>query len=372
VTRTRHDEFHFLMWLLLLAGIIALLLARTARGEQCPCPSGQCPTPSILQAWRAQASPQYPAIVQVVEKMGGGKTGLCSGVIIDPEQDTGGKLAFVFTAAHAVHGTMSVIVNGREYGAKLEATDEAADMALLSIANPHVQAYTLANAIPASGTPVVVAGYPRGQYGTVAGQIISTDPSGYVDVTAQVTEGYSGGPVVDSEGDVVALLTWRRVSNQATSPGAGPHCLTLRRLLRRVMLARSLPIPDPCTTTTPPDVAGETPPSTVPIEPIDPCQPLTVKLAAIDDRVSLLEQKPTLAGERGEKGEKGEPGLIGPIGPAGPPGKDATQQQFVLRVRLKDKKTGTVLKEGSVKVFAANEDEAKQAGDVLVFRLVPK
>ncbi|MFL6239783.1 MAG: S1C family serine protease [Actinomycetes bacterium] len=69
--------------------------------------------------------------------------------------------------------------------------------------------------VPAVGAPVLVVGSPLGLGGTVTTGVVSAHRSGLIQISAPISPGNSGGPVVDAQGRVVGIASEKVVSNFA-------------------------------------------------------------------------------------------------------------------------------------------------------------
>lgn len=120
----------------------------------------------------------------------------------------------VVTNAHVVTGCAWAeihAVDGQLIGTVPHAVllDVANDLAVLSVPGGREQGLTLAGADPAVGASVWAFGAPLGLEGTVSTGIISAtrDREGHhwLQMTAPISAGSSGGPVVDETGAVVGI-----------------------------------------------------------------------------------------------------------------------------------------------------------------------
>lgn len=293
--------------------VVALLLAIGWVLYAQNCPNGRCPNVSAPQKHPA-------AIVQVRTTLErtqhGQKFGLASGVILAKQE--GVSTRQVLTAGHCTRGNdLTVIVDGVSYPAAIQAVDDGADMAVITIADPGCKGYSLAETVPANGTEVIVAGFPRGQYNATSGSVTGESSNGHMELSAQVTEGYSGGPILNRSGFLVGILTWRQMTNSPYSPGSGPHCVKLRELLRRVIPNRPTPaLPVPPTAC---DPVIPAPP--FPYEPPqdDRIEELESQIAELRVQIAAIQPIP---GPPGKPGKDGLPGKDGVNGKDGLPGMD--------------------------------------------------
>lgn len=97
---------------------------------------------------------------------------------------------------------------GDEYEAKLEKFDEYNDLAVVST-NHKLPTLSLASYPPVPGYWVLAYGSADGYIGSVAtGNIINLNEYGDLLISANVSGGNSGGPLIDNEGNVFGVNTW--------------------------------------------------------------------------------------------------------------------------------------------------------------------
>ena len=123
----------------------------------------------------------------------------------------GGRIA---TNVHLVRGCWRVEVRDQR-GDLLLTTHYAAaycnfaDVAVLPAIPSPRSTLRLTRALPDVGQPIVVIGAPERSTQTVSGGLVSAIPNGddgrLVQITAQVSPGSSGGPVLDLHGDAVGI-----------------------------------------------------------------------------------------------------------------------------------------------------------------------
>jgi S1-C subfamily serine protease len=77
----------------------------------------------------------------------------------------------------------------------------------------------LTKALPAVGAPVMVVGSPLGLGGTVTTGVVSAHRKDALQISAPISPGNSGGPVVDRTGHVVGVASAKIVSNHAEGLG---------------------------------------------------------------------------------------------------------------------------------------------------------
>jgi S1-C subfamily serine protease len=169
----------------------------------------------LLEA-RAAAQADWPAIASMVEPSVltiSTNTGLGSAWVVHSDQ-TGSDL---ITNFHVVEEGVSaglVAVDVRQLDRMMKGTivrvDRNDDLALIHV-TVSLAALELAPLRPPLGTTVMAVGSPLGLGGTVSIGVISgfrsLGGSDYVQFSAPISPGNSGGPVVDREGHVVAIAT---------------------------------------------------------------------------------------------------------------------------------------------------------------------
>ena len=144
-----------------------------------------------------------------------------SGWAIDlPVKDKKKFLSAVITNHHVIEDCLNkkgkVKVKtyfGNEYKAVVDRWDKKNDLALV-MTEADVKPLALSQALPYPGYWVMAAGTPKGYEGSVSfGNVLNMNNS-QVLITAPISHGNSGGPLVDNEGLVIGTNSWHRIGEQ--------------------------------------------------------------------------------------------------------------------------------------------------------------
>ncbi len=160
-----------------------------------------------------------PAVVRVEVEDGMG-----SGMIID-------KLGYILTSNHIVEDAQSAIIilmGGGQYQGIVIGRDEFKDLAIIKITASGFDfpVVTLGNSDKLeSGEEVIAIGYSLGLEGstTISKGIISafrsSDGVDYIQTDAAINPGNSGGPLINLNGDVIGIVTFKFVGEAVEGMG---------------------------------------------------------------------------------------------------------------------------------------------------------
>lgn len=126
-----------------------------------------------------------------------------------------GQRCYVVTNEHVISGSSSIVVKtsqGRPYLGQVLAEDTKRDLAILSTNTPECSKLTFEETNPSVGTEVFAVGNPLGLQGTVTKGIVSairTIDVKYIQIDAGLNPGNSGGPLVNKDGKVLGVSTFK-------------------------------------------------------------------------------------------------------------------------------------------------------------------
>ncbi len=152
---------------------------------------------------REIAQRTFPSVVVLVTEDRSGDAYLGSGFFVDAD--------VVATNYHVIKGATKIVARrvGQKhlYKVSILSTDEKRDLALLKLEGAIARPLALATSNRvAVGDIVYVAGNPEGLEGTFSQGIVSgLRGNEYVQITAPISHGSSGGPVLNSRGEVIGV-----------------------------------------------------------------------------------------------------------------------------------------------------------------------
>ena len=158
-----------------------------------------------------------PATVTIVTLDARGDTlGLGSGFVVTTN-------GVIVTNYHVMRGAVSAIIrfaSGEAFDrVKALEADADHDVAVLKIPGYSLKVLTPAASVPAVGAKLIAIGAPRGLDFTVSEGIVSAvrmdQGRQWIQMTAPISPGSSGGPVLNDQGQVVGISTMYRTDGQS-------------------------------------------------------------------------------------------------------------------------------------------------------------
>ncbi len=299
-------------WLRLLTLMSVLLLVLVLMGTptlgQSSCPGGRCDLPGAVGKPMDRAAPSgflpsqpipeplISATARLENHLSNGVAVCGSGVLVARDDRWG----WVLTCDHLFRegvGQVRVALphsSGQVFEGRVFARDPSADLALVGIAAPQARPITLADTHPSPGQIVLWAGYGRtGRLRAATGQVlgyVSTQVQGNRDtlqITGAAQDGDSGGPIVDAQGHLVAIV-WGTDGYRTV----GTYCGRIRAFLRN-FFGSTEARPPAVVPTIPP--AAPNPPQDSPENPQDASSPGSSTndslLSRLHDRLEGLQGK---------------------------------------------------------------------------------
>jgi putative serine protease PepD len=114
--------------------------------------------------------------------------------------------------------SVSLKQGSRSISGQIVTVQPSKDLASVEVV-PTLPLLALNLTVPAVGAPVLVVGSPLGLGGTVTTGVVSAHRTGLIQISAPISPGNSGGPVVDSAGRAVGIASEKIVSNHAEGLG---------------------------------------------------------------------------------------------------------------------------------------------------------
>jgi S1-C subfamily serine protease len=153
----------------------------------------------------------HPSVVRIVAP-GRDSISYGSGALVAVNQQYGLVVTNWHVVCEAAGPIVVIFPDGFRSGAKLLKTDRDWDLAALSIWRPKVPPIALANNAPQPGEPLTIAGYGSGSYRAVTGRCTqyvapgNNQPFEMVELSAGARQGDSGGPILNSRGELAGVL----------------------------------------------------------------------------------------------------------------------------------------------------------------------
>ena len=155
------------------------------------------------------------ATVEITSNFDNGDIALGSGFFIDK--------GTIVTNYHVVGGAKKIVVqtlNGNKYVVnEVLGYDKAMDIAVLKIDAVKNEILTINDEGVTVGEKIYILGSPLGLTGTFADGIVSSasridENVNYIQVTAPMSPGNSGGPLINRYGEVMGINTWQYTDGQ--------------------------------------------------------------------------------------------------------------------------------------------------------------
>jgi hypothetical protein len=141
---------------------------------------------------------------------------LGSGTLVHVTEEHG----LVITNWHVVRdatGPVQVLFpDGFRSAGTVMKTDDEWDLAAIGIWRPQAEPIAIAATAPRPGDVLTIAGYGSGSFRAVSGRCIQyvapskTDPNQMIELSAEAREGDSGGPILNSQGQLAGVLLGAR------------------------------------------------------------------------------------------------------------------------------------------------------------------
>ena len=184
------------------------VLINEREGIYAPLICNQCKTCISVCNRDALSWDEKVGVVRVDAEDGGG-----SGMVIN-------GMGYILTCNHVVENVESVrisLVEGEQYEGRIIERDKARDLAIVKIAigGSKLRVVTLGNSNKLeSGEEVVVVGYPLGSEIAAPSKgifsaFVEIDGVNYIQTDAAVNPGNSGSPLINLEGEVVGMVSWK-------------------------------------------------------------------------------------------------------------------------------------------------------------------
>ena len=192
---------------------------------------------------QSNSAPDYADLVERV---------MPSIVIIRTDRGTGSgffvsSTGDILTNWHVIQDAGYITVtphNGKSLTASLKDYDAKRDMALLTVKTQYpVKFLKISPTLPRQGEAVIAIGNPKGLSGTVSNGIVSAfrENNTWVQFTAPISPGSSGGALINLRGEVVGMPTKLRTDGQNLNFAIAPGILSRFFQSAREKKPRNLP-----------------------------------------------------------------------------------------------------------------------------------
>jgi hypothetical protein len=173
-------------------------------------------TPSQITAQAQETTEQVvkkcsDAVVMIFASVAGKEIGLGSGFIISPD----GKIVTNYHVIRDAQQALVKLTNGSFFAVEsVLATDPIRDLAIIKVAGKNLPTLKIADSGTVQvGERVIAIGNPLGLETTVTDGIVSAfrndeRNASWIQTTAPVSPGNSGGPLLRLDGTVVGVITW--------------------------------------------------------------------------------------------------------------------------------------------------------------------
>jgi S1-C subfamily serine protease len=201
--------------------------------------------------WSTVIKQVKPAVVWILVKTPKG-IAAGSGFIISSD-------GYILTAAHVIEdaeGIKAIVEERAGYAASVERSDEEADIALLKISASDLTPARLGDSDEVGyGDEILVLGYPVPEAGP--GLIVTSGivqgfrtrgDVGLIQINADINPGNSGGPMVNTEGEVIGIVSelWSKLYHPGGPPtpfGLAVAINTAKRIIPPGILPQVLRVP---------------------------------------------------------------------------------------------------------------------------------
>ncbi len=154
----------------------------------------------------------HPAVVRVIVPGSGSTISYGSGVLVAVDQQQGMVLTNWHVVSEAAGQITVAFPDGFRSPGRIVRTDRDWDLAALAILRPNSQPVRLAMQAPRPGEPLTIIGYGSGRYREAYGRCTQyVSPGGglpfeMVELSTSARQGDSGGPILNSRGELAGVL----------------------------------------------------------------------------------------------------------------------------------------------------------------------